>query len=115
LKESFEFTVIKKPSVGNFADLPKPRILFGRNSNKAFTEESTDDSFAQVALADRKAPLHFTLEYADPLTKLRVARTYFTGLNEITSVQMKENKDEDERVLSYTSEIVDNGYFNDEK
>jgi len=90
-------------------------VLFGKNTNKDFNEESTDISFAQAALPERKAPLHFTLEYVEPLSKLRVARTYFSGLNETSLIHMKENKDEDERVLSYRAEIVDNGYYNDEK
>jgi len=115
IRETFEFSIIKQPSIGNFPDLPQSRILFGKNSDKDFFYQPATQSFADLAVSDSKAPLHFTLEYVEPLSRLRVARTYFTSLNESDRITMKENRDEDERLLSYSVQRTENPHFTDEK
>ena len=115
IRETFEFSVIKDPSIGTFSDLPQSRILFGRNSDKAIAELPSAQSFLDCSVSEERTPLHFTMEYVDPLSRMRAARTYFTTLNEASQLFMRENRDEDGRLLSYRAEKVENPHFIDEK
>ena len=115
LIETFEFMTLQKPEVGEFKDMPKPRILFGKNTSLPFDQTSSDASFESQALGQTKSPLHFTFEYADPLNKVRVARTYFTTLNTVKSYFMEQRKDYFEKLEGYNIKTLENEHFNDEK
>jgi hypothetical protein len=58
--------------------LPLPRVLYGTNSNKDFSEVSSkEDRLYKFNVANNDSTQHLTLEFVEKNTSLRFARTYF--------------------------------------
>lgn len=57
-------------------------VLFGGNTNL--------DKAADCRTVEELKPLHFTVEYKDPMTSLTVARTYFLTRGNNRSKELQE-------------------------
>lgn len=57
--------------------LPLPRTLFGKNSNKAYSELSNKEERLYKHNINDSSALHFTVEFNEKNTNIRFARTYF--------------------------------------
>lgn len=58
--------------------LPKPRVLFGQNTNKGFNELSDKEvRLYKINHDENDSTVHFTIEYVEKNSGLRFARTYF--------------------------------------
>lgn len=58
--------------------LPLPRVLYGTNSNKDFSEVSSkEDRLYKFNAANNDSTQHLTVEFVEKNTSLRFARTYF--------------------------------------
>lgn len=97
--------------------MPKPRILFGKNTSLPFDKlSSKEESFQTTSVGDLKTPLHLTFEHVNPLNKVRVARTYFTTLNSTKSYLLEQRKDDFyEKLEGYNAKLLENEHFNEEK
>ena len=111
------FFKLLKTKFSYLENLPPPRVLYGANSNKGFTDTPSTEAcykskflffFIFLDCFDFKTPaFHFTYENFDAVTGIRIGRTYIT-----TSLQKKFLMiDEDELFNYFESAIYNEAFF----